>query len=39
VFVEEKPVIAEEELWGATPAIEPEPSLHRSVRPGVRRVG
>jgi O-antigen ligase len=39
VFVEEKPVIAEEEIWGATPAIEPEPSLHRSVRPGVRRVG
>jgi hypothetical protein len=39
VFIEEKPVISEEALWAAGPKIQPEPSLHRSVRPGVRRAG
>ncbi len=38
-FVEEKPVISEEALWAAAPKIEPTGSLHRSVRPGVRRAG
>jgi hypothetical protein len=39
VFVEETPDISEAELWGAGPTREPEPLLHRSVRPGVRRAG